>query len=289
MVADVAFLTEYKNENKPYLLIFLDGYSRYVNVFQINSLKSQDVTPIIDSFFETNIYKYERFFTDEGQEFLNKNISKIYKKHGLIRYHTFNKEIKCSLVERFIRTLKRKIVKYITHFNDEKYTNILQDIVSTYNCTPHTWLKGKTPLEVHLMYRWEQIKHFSKLLYKDNKQDQNLVRKKLPSGTLVRLKDIKKQFSRSFHIQNTYEIFKVNKVNLNHIPITYSIVDLEGKKIDGIFYHQELIPVSNSDFFDIKVIDKRVRKGKKEFLVEYINYPMSNRQWIKETQIKKKS
>ena len=287
LVGDIAFLPQYKKENKPYLLVLLDGYSRYVNVFQINSLKSKEVSPIVDSFFESNIYKYEKFFTDEGNEFINKDISKIYKKHGIIRYHTFNKEIKCSLVERFIRTLKRKIVKFVTHFNDENYTNVLEDIIATYNCTPHSSLDGRSPLDIHLMYKWEDIKRFSKLLYKDNKQNQNLVRKKLAPGTVVRLKGIKNQFSRSFHIQNTYELFKVKKVNLNHIPITYSIVDLEGNKIDGIFYHQELIKVSNSGFFEIKVVDKRVRKGKKEFLVEYVNYPMSERQWIKKSQIKK--
>ena len=111
LVGDVAFLPQYKETNKPYLIVLLDGYSRYVNIFQINSLKSKDVIPKLDSFFQSNIYKYEKFFTDEGQEFINKNIVKIYKKHNIHRYHTYNKEIKCSLVERFIRTLKKKDCK----------------------------------------------------------------------------------------------------------------------------------------------------------------------------------
>ena len=61
-------------------------------------------------------------------------------------YSTHN-EGKSAVVERFIRTLKTKIYKYITSISKKVYIDKLDDIVSKYNNTYYSAIKKK-PFDV---------------------------------------------------------------------------------------------------------------------------------------------
>ena len=61
-------------------------------------------------------------------------------------YSTHN-EGKSVVTERFIRTLKAKIYKYMTPISKNVYINKLDDIVNKYNNTYHTTIKMK-PVDV---------------------------------------------------------------------------------------------------------------------------------------------
>ena len=51
-------------------------------------------------------------------------------------YSTYN-EGKSVVAERFIRTLKNKIFKYVTAVSKSGYFGVLDDIVNKYNNTTH--------------------------------------------------------------------------------------------------------------------------------------------------------
>ena len=57
-------------------------------------------------------------------------------------YSTHN-EGKSVVVERFIRTIKNKIYKYMTSISKNKYIDKLDDIVNEYNNTYHRTIKMK--------------------------------------------------------------------------------------------------------------------------------------------------
>ena len=61
-------------------------------------------------------------------------------------YSTYN-EGKSVVAERFIRTLKNKIYKYITSISKNVYIDKLDDIVNEYNNTYHRTIKMK-PIDV---------------------------------------------------------------------------------------------------------------------------------------------
>ena len=61
-------------------------------------------------------------------------------------YSTHN-EGKSVVAERFIKTLKSKIYKYMTSISKNVYTDKLDDIVDEYNNTYHTTIKMK-PIDV---------------------------------------------------------------------------------------------------------------------------------------------
>ena len=61
--------------------------------------------------------------------------------------HSANNEGKSVIAERFIRTLKNKIYKYMTSISKNVYIDKLDDIVKEYNNTYHTSIKMK-PVDV---------------------------------------------------------------------------------------------------------------------------------------------
>ena len=61
-------------------------------------------------------------------------------------YLAYN-EVKSVCTERFIRTLKNKIYKYMTSISKNVYIDKLDDIVNKYNNTYHSTIKMK-PVDV---------------------------------------------------------------------------------------------------------------------------------------------
>ena len=61
--------------------------------------------------------------------------------------YSTNNEGKSVTAERFIRTLKNKIYKYMTSLSKNVYIDKLDDIIKNYNNTYHTSIKRK-PVDV---------------------------------------------------------------------------------------------------------------------------------------------
>ena len=61
--------------------------------------------------------------------------------------YSTNNEGKSVIAERFIRTLKNKIYKYMTSISKNVYIDKLDDIVNKYNNTYHSTIKMK-PVDV---------------------------------------------------------------------------------------------------------------------------------------------
>ena len=61
--------------------------------------------------------------------------------------YSIHNEGKCVVAERFIRTLKNKIYKYMTSVSKNVYIDKLDDIVKEYNNTYHRTIKMK-PVDV---------------------------------------------------------------------------------------------------------------------------------------------
>ena len=83
---------------------------------------------------------------DKGSEFYN-NSFKNWLKDNDIEIYSIHNEGKSFVAERFIRTLKNKIYKYVTAISKNVYIDKLDDIVTEYNNTYHRTIKMK-PIDV---------------------------------------------------------------------------------------------------------------------------------------------
>ena len=83
---------------------------------------------------------------DKGSEFYNSPFEKWLKDNDVEIYSTHN-EGKSVVAERFIRTLKTKIYKYMTPTSKNVYIDKLDNIVNEYNNIYHRTIKMK-PFDV---------------------------------------------------------------------------------------------------------------------------------------------
>ena len=81
-------------------------------------------------------------WVNKGSKVYNRSMKPCLDKNAIEIYSTLNKE-KSVVPERFIRTLKNKIYKYITSISKNVHIDKLDDIVNRYNNTYHRTIKMK--------------------------------------------------------------------------------------------------------------------------------------------------
>ena len=171
-------------------------------------------------------------------------------------------EGKFVIAERFIRTLKTKIFKYMTAISKNVCIDKLYDIVSEHNNTYHTTIKMK-PVDV-----------------KDNtcidfKKEVNDKDPKFKVGDHVRISKYINIFAKGYTPNWFEEIFMIKKVKKT-VLWTSVINDLNGEEITGTFYEKELQKTNQQKFRIEKVIK---RKGDKLY-VKWKGYNSSFNSWI---------
>ena len=90
--------------------------------------------------------KPNKIWVDQGSEFYNNSSKDFLKINKIEMYSTYNEE-KSVVAERFIRTLKNKIFKYMTAISKHVYFDALDDIVDKYNNTVHRTINMQ-PIDV---------------------------------------------------------------------------------------------------------------------------------------------
>ena len=90
--------------------------------------------------------KSNKIWVDKGSESSN-NYFKKWLKDTDIEMYSIHNEGKSVIAERFIRTLKTNIYKYMTSKSKNVYIDELDDIVSEYHNTYHRTIKMK-PVDV---------------------------------------------------------------------------------------------------------------------------------------------
>ena len=115
-------------------------FSKYAWVV---SLKDKRGVSIVDAFqriLDDSNRKPNKIWVDKGSEFYNNSFKKWLKDNDIEMYSIHN-EGKSVVAERFIRTLKTKIYKYMTSISKNVYIDKLDDIVNEYNNTYHRQLR----------------------------------------------------------------------------------------------------------------------------------------------------
>ena len=147
------------------------------------------------------------------------------KKNNIEMYSKHN-ESKSVIAERFIRTLKNKIYKYITSVSKNVYIDELDDIVNKYNNSYHSTIKIK-PVDVKSNTYIESMKKIN------NKNP------KFKIGDTVRISKYKNIFGKVYTPNWFEKVFLIEKFE-NTVPWTYLISDLNLEEIVGTFYENEL-------------------------------------------------
>ena len=177
----------------------------------------------------------------------------MYSKHN---------EGKYVVPERFFRTLKNKIYKYMTSISKYVYIDKLHDIPNEYNDTYHRTMKMR-PIDV------------KDNTYVNIDKEVDDKKRKFKVGDHVRISKYKNIFVKVYTPNWFEEIFVIKKIE-NTVPWTYVINDLNGEQIIGTFYEKELQKTNQKEFRIEKVIKKKENKR----YVKWKGYDNSFNSWF---------
>ena len=108
-------------------------------------------------------------------------------------------------------------------------------------------------------------------------------------GDYVRLHKEKGTFAKGYLPNWTEEIFTVSRVMTDQSLVKYRVKDYDGNEVEGAFYEQELNHVTKPETYRIEEVIKtrKIKGGKKEYLVKWLGYPSSFNSWVSEEQVVK--
>lgn len=283
---DISQLKRY-NDNVGYILVVIDSFSRYLKLIPQKNKSGKSTLESIKQVLEDpeSFQGIKQMFTDKGTEFYNKHVKQYLTDNNVLLYSTHQSGIKASIAERVIRTVRGLLYKYLTLNNTRRYIDVLKHIEVGYNRSPHRGLGGnKTPLQVHHLRSPHEIRLQFKEMYIN--KNPNLARfssSLLRVGDTVRLvsNERTKIFTKSALPRNTLEIFKIIRVNTQTKPVVYFIQDLSNQPIQGLFYREELVPVTLPEYYPVDIIKKRTsKKGTQQYLVHYRGYSSNFNSWV---------
>ena len=145
-------------------------------------------------------------WVDKNSEFYNSSFKKWLKENDIEMYSTHN-EWKSVVAERFIKTLKSKVYKYMTSISKNVYIDKLNDTANEYNNTYHRTIKMK-PVDVK---SGNYIEHNVTSNDKDPK---------FQVGDHVRISKYKNIFAKGYIPNWPEEVFVIKKFE-NTVPWTY--------------------------------------------------------------------
>ncbi|XP_060557374.1 uncharacterized protein LOC132717822 [Ruditapes philippinarum] len=283
-----------KNDGYKYLLVAIDIFSRFAFCQAMKRKKAIDVVKALRAILSGS-RKPNTVRSDKGQEFRSKDVNKYFDQMGIHHFYAQNTEIKANYIERFIKTLKHKIFRYILQKRNQRYVNVLQDLMSSYNNTTHSSLNA-TPSSINKVNESESRLQQYLIRTKSHKpkneprsKKKTTRRFKLKLGQTVRMSHVRNIFDREYSQKWTGEIFKITtRFKRDDLPV-YKVEDWDGEPIDGTFYQQELQAITvdeNTEYHVEKILQKRTRKKQRQVLVRWLHWPKKYDSWIPEDDVK---
>ena len=144
-LADMQLISKF-NKRFRLLLCVIGIFSKYAWVVPLKDKKGASIVNAFQKILKESDRKPNKIWVDKGSEFYNNSFKKWLKDNDIEMYSIHN-EGKSVVAERFIRTLKTKIYKYMTSISKNAYINKLDDIVNEYNNAYHRIIKMK-PIDV---------------------------------------------------------------------------------------------------------------------------------------------
>jgi hypothetical protein len=278
---DFQSLSQYNNGVK-FILVVIDVFSKFAWTVPLKNKTSGEIVKAFDKIFKFTTRRPIRIQTDKGREYNNKKFIAYLKKFNVKYNTTRNEETKACIAERFIRTIKTLIYKYLTSMNSLRYIDVLEKITNSYNKRKHSSI-GIEPCNVtedNILFVYNNLNR--KRITNNKKPVCNV-------GDNVRISLNKHIFSKGYEPNWSEEIFKIDKVILRD-PIVYCLKDLAEEAIEGVFYEKEVQKViinENTNYLVDKILRTRFQNGIREAFVKWRGYANKFNSWIAFSEIKK--
>lgn len=123
-----------KNHGYKYILIVIDIFSKKAYAQPLKDKTAKSTAEAMEKILKEVVERTRNLHTDDGKEFFNGTMKKLLKHYGDINHYSTYSGLKASIVERLIRTIKRKLYMHFSLHASNKWHDILQEkIIDTYN------------------------------------------------------------------------------------------------------------------------------------------------------------
>ena len=266
-----------QNNNCKYILSIIDFFSKYSWCYPLKNKNSNEIINAFKDIFKKSKRKTNFIQSDEGSEFTNKVVQNFFKDDNIQWYRTFNRDIKCSICERFNRTILNKIYKNFTLNNNTIWIKDLNKLVKEYNNFFHRSIKMKS-------------------IDASKKSNENIVRKnynveitnkkqKFSIGDKVRISLLKNTFEKGYTSNWSEQIYVIDDIKSSNVHYYY-LKDLNGNEIDIMFYKKELLK-TNMKKNDLYIIEKVIKKVGNKYLVKWRGYDDTFNSYVNKNDIVK--
>ena len=120
------------NKRFRFWLCVIDIYSVYAWIYPLKDKKGITIFNAFQKILKKSNRKPNKTWVDKGIKFYNRSMKSWLEKNSLEIYSTHN-EGKSVITERFIKTVKNKIYKYMTSISKIVYIDKLDGLVNKYN------------------------------------------------------------------------------------------------------------------------------------------------------------
>jgi transposase InsO family protein len=283
---DFKSFTKYNDEYR-YILVVIDCLSRYLYTMPLKTKGSTEMATVLEKMFNNAGKTPLLFNSDSGGEFINKAVQGLLKRKGIHYFSSFG-DIKASMAERVIKTLKQMIFRYFDHTLQRQWVDKLDLFTSTYNSNYNRSIK-MTPNDA-IMYPNNVL--LSEKLFKNVASKAcHKVPGKVSIGDIVRLNLNLGLFGKNYEASWSRAIYRVVGGPYHTIGGTipmYKIAELNGEVIKGGLLPQEILKICPQTFLENYAfpIEKIITRGPKKSLVKFLGYTKRDNEWLPNTSIK---
>ena len=209
---DLLDYSKYSKTNKgyKYILIGVDVFTRYAYAIPIKSKTPQDV---LNGFKQFDIKQLNAIYSDSGNEY--KGVFSKYLKEKNI--NELKAEVgdhnSLGIIDRFSKTFKTMISKYMTANGTTKYFNVIDSLIDVYNNLPHSSIGNIQPINAFVGENYDLIKRINLEKLKHNKSVMKKQQIKTKVGNYVREKIKKQLFDKGYEITYSKQIYNVVAIN----------------------------------------------------------------------------
>ena len=228
---------KYANNGNKFILVLIDVFTKKAYARPVKRKNKFDMSLAMNSILQNLDHYPNTLITDEGLVFYNKNVEQVLDNYA-IHHYSIKTKMKASVVERFIRTLKSRLEKYVVKNNTKRWVDVLPQLIQNYNNTPHRTI-GMSPNQVTDDNADKVFKKMFPEIHLEAKP-------RLHVGDQVRKLKEKTIFDKGYKQSWSDELYQIAQVKQAAGRIWYIISDLDGNRQSGIKYYWELNLVRNA-------------------------------------------
>jgi hypothetical protein len=236
-----------KNINNGYsnILLTVDCFSKMVAVEKLKGRTAKDMVEALGNIFKRTKRKPLQIFADQDKAFTAKIFKAFLAKNSVHMYHSVS-WLHSSLSERYLGTFKRIMGRIFTFRNSHKWIDVYLDVAASMNNSYNRAIQMKS-VEVN-KHNQSTVWHNLYSKYFNVKKARAWYR----VGDLVKIstRTLKDVFVKSYNASWGLETYKIKSIHTGISVPFYTLSDLNGEDIQGMYYNEDLQLVSRPENSD---------------------------------------